>query len=437
MTKLTAIQKVVVGSGGSSYIDFNSIPQTFTDLVIKLSGRGTTGGENNITITFNGGGGTYTGKRLYGTGTGIASDSTAQWAGFSASSAHSSNTFSNTEIYIQNYKSSSAKSFNVHTANENASSSCLLGIGTQLWSGTSAISSIRLTPDNPFAQYSTATLYGITSAADGAKATGGNIYSDGNYVYHVFRTSGTFTPTSNLSADVLVLGGGGGGGGTSGGGGGAGGLIHGTSLALTANTNYTATVGGGGSLTPGQNGANGVSSSFNSRVGVGGGGGGTSAINTNGVAGGCGGAGSGYGGSKLGGASTQDSSGGTGYGFAGGNGDDGEYRGGGGGGTGQVGYSSSASQPGIGGNGTYLFASWLNATGTGINGYIGGGGGGGGYYSGNPATGGLGGGGTGSNRTGGGTAGIVNCGGGGGGSSDTSNNGTNGSSGVVIVRYAI
>ena len=64
-----------------------------------------------------------------------------------------------------------------------------------------------------------------------AKATGGNIYTDGTYWYHAFRSaSGTFAPTQSLTADILVVAGGGGGGFAStqtgrGGGGGAGGLL--------------------------------------------------------------------------------------------------------------------------------------------------------------------------------------------------------------------
>jgi hypothetical protein len=35
----TAIKTVTVGSGGAANIDFTSIPQTYTDLVLKVSAR--------------------------------------------------------------------------------------------------------------------------------------------------------------------------------------------------------------------------------------------------------------------------------------------------------------------------------------------------------------------------------------------------------------
>ena len=61
--------------------------------------------------------------------------------------------------------------------------------------------------------------------AASAKATGGNIYINGDKTVHVFRTSGTFaiTDTSLTSVDFLAVGGGGGGGANHGSDGGAGG----------------------------------------------------------------------------------------------------------------------------------------------------------------------------------------------------------------------
>jgi len=159
----TLISSVTVGSGGAANIIFSSIPQTYTDLVIKLSGRGSSGGESNITVVFNSGS-TYAGKRLYSDGSTPSSDSTSQWGGFSNASTFTASTFSSNEIYIPNYTSSNAKSWSVDSANETNATNVLMGIGGQLWNGTGAITSITLTPDNVFAQYSTAYLYGISNA---------------------------------------------------------------------------------------------------------------------------------------------------------------------------------------------------------------------------------------------------------------------------------
>lgn len=321
MTSLNmrAIQTVTVGAGGTSTISFTSIPQTYTDLLIKISGRATTGGESNTYITFNGGGGSYTGRRLYATGNGIGTDTTGQWVGFSNASTFTAGAFSNNDVYIPNYTSSNIKIWSVDSVNETNAVNALSGIGAQTWSGTAAITSIALTADNPWAQYSTATLYGISNAATGAKATGGIISQDANYFYHTFTSSGTFTPSQNLTSDVLIVAGAGGGGYFSGGGGGgAGGLQYGT-LSLTSSTNYAVTIGGGGTTPyPGAGaGGDGSNSSFTATYVSNGGGGGGGQGSLNGRNGGSGG-GAATGGGSAGSATQGSTSPLTGYGNNGG-----------------------------------------------------------------------------------------------------------------------
>ena len=50
------ISSQTVGSGGATDITFSSIPQTYTDLVIKVSSRAAGGGavNSNIQFEFNG-----------------------------------------------------------------------------------------------------------------------------------------------------------------------------------------------------------------------------------------------------------------------------------------------------------------------------------------------------------------------------------------------
>ena len=74
-----------------------------------------------------------------------------------------------------------------------------------------------------------------------AKATGGTITFSGGYYYHTFTSNGTFTPTADITCDVLRIAGGGG---ASSGGSGAGGLLYSSatrhlskSILLTAITN--------------------------------------------------------------------------------------------------------------------------------------------------------------------------------------------------------
>ena len=74
-TTYKAIATVTVGSGGAANIEFTSIPATYTDLVIHLSGRTTRNDTaddigielNNVTPTgFPDSSGNYTNRRLLG-----------------------------------------------------------------------------------------------------------------------------------------------------------------------------------------------------------------------------------------------------------------------------------------------------------------------------------------------------------------------------------
>jgi hypothetical protein len=434
------IASVVVGSGGSSSISFTSIPQTYTDLKIVISGRTTYNGPTGQYISFNNSTENFTGRYLFSDNTTPASGVLSRYVGTISGSATAS-VFNSTEIYITNYASSNNKSFSVENVSENNATYGGMNLITGLWSNSNAITSISIAPDNgSYPQHSTATLYGIgdVTASKFAKATGGLITYDSTYVYHTFTSSGIFTPNTALTADYLVVAGGGGGGGSQGGGGGAGGLRctvgatggGGTlesALSLTA-TAYTVTVGAGGNggTSAGSNGSNSV---FGSITSTGGGGGGYYG-SPNGFAGSSGGSGGG-GGNAESGTAGAGGAGTSNQGYAGGAGGvrSGTYpTSGGGGGAGAVGQagaqSADSADGGIG----------VATTISGLSTYYAGGGGG--WISNVPYTGagigGTGGGGNGGN-TSGATAGTANTGGGGGGINGTT--GGAGGSGIVIVRY--
>lgn len=172
MATYQLISSVTVGSGGASSIDFTSIPATYTDLVVKLSARTTNTGSNwqQIRIGFNGTSNTtnWNGRDLYGTGSGTASysyTSDNDAGGWSSSADTTASTFANTEIYIPNYTGSTNKSISTDSTTENNATSALTLLTANLWSNSSAITSIALTPlSGNFAQHSTAYLYGIKSS---------------------------------------------------------------------------------------------------------------------------------------------------------------------------------------------------------------------------------------------------------------------------------
>ena len=156
-----------VGAGGASTITFNNIPQNYTDLVLKVSLRNTLADVwDNAEISFNGSTTSYTQRVVRGNGsTATSFSSTTQtsinyWYEVSASATAS--TFSNGEIYIPNYTSGNNKSVSIDSVTEQNATSAAASLTAGLWSNVSAINLIKLSANGSnFAQYSTATLYGI------------------------------------------------------------------------------------------------------------------------------------------------------------------------------------------------------------------------------------------------------------------------------------
>jgi hypothetical protein len=155
------ISSATVGSGGIATIVFTSIPQTYTDLLIKFSGRNVT---NNFTFSVSINGTTVTsGKRLYGTGSGYGSDTyNGSYTNYLNAAA---NTFGNAEIYVPHYTATTAKTLLVDAVSEDNYVSAYMNFGAFILTSSSAVTSIGLIPESGnFAEHSTAYLYGISNA---------------------------------------------------------------------------------------------------------------------------------------------------------------------------------------------------------------------------------------------------------------------------------
>ena len=167
MANMIPISTVTVGSGGASSIDFNNIPQIYTDLCVKVSVRTTNSNfyENLLLRLNNDSGSNYTVTRLYADSTPYSDRFTSQtfiYIGEVVGNTATSNTFSNMEIYIPNYTSSSYKNISGdHVMENNHASQNYVGLKAGLYNSTSPINAIKLYPSNTLMQYSTATLYGI------------------------------------------------------------------------------------------------------------------------------------------------------------------------------------------------------------------------------------------------------------------------------------
>lgn len=170
------IASVTVGAGGASSIDFTSIPATYDDVCILMSARSTgtnVNAQGFCYFTFNSLTTSFTSRRLIQDGTTVSSDSSGgRFAAYIPNSQATASTFGTMVCYIPNYRSSNNKSYSTDQGMENNSSTAYLqGLVAGLWSNSSAITSISIGgvidstgASANFAQYSTATLYGISKS---------------------------------------------------------------------------------------------------------------------------------------------------------------------------------------------------------------------------------------------------------------------------------
>lgn len=166
------IQTVTVSSGGSSSIDFVSVPQTFTDLYLACSLRSAQSNVFGIHyLRFNGSTASYSGRYLEGNGSSAyqGTYSVGAYLGASTGNGATANTFSNIGAYITNYTSSVAKSVSVDSVGENNSTQSFQTITGSLWNVTDPITRVTVVFDgsDTFLQYSSVSLYGILKGSDG------------------------------------------------------------------------------------------------------------------------------------------------------------------------------------------------------------------------------------------------------------------------------
>lgn len=156
------IATYTVGSGGVASIDFLNIPQTYTDLVIKVSARSDQSGVNrsfkiqpNATDT--------TAIRAGSEQSPVVTYSDTGISFYLPGAGATASIFGNTEIYIPNYTSNvNYKSISTDSVNENNATDAGLMFSAGLYSSGVPITSIRLLINlGVFVQNTSAHLYGI------------------------------------------------------------------------------------------------------------------------------------------------------------------------------------------------------------------------------------------------------------------------------------
>jgi hypothetical protein len=171
---MTLIETKTLGASAAS-IEFTSIPQDGTDLLLVYSLRDTSvsgsSTANGVDAKINGTTSNFSFRRLLGNGSAVSSATGDFEAGFGITnnSSGTSNTFSSGAIYFPNYSGSTPKSYSLDAVNENNGTSALIAILAGLWNDTSAITSITISPNggNSFVSGTTASLYKITKGSSG------------------------------------------------------------------------------------------------------------------------------------------------------------------------------------------------------------------------------------------------------------------------------
>jgi hypothetical protein len=171
---MTLIETKTLGAAASS-IEFTSIPQDGTDLLLLVSPSNSTD-LVETRLRFNSDtGSNYTTRRLYGSGSSVARDtSSTTYLPFLLGNATSftANTFGNGAITIPNYRGSTAKSVSADTVSENNGTESYQNITAGLWNSTAAITSILiLPPSGNLLANTTASLYKVTNGSDGIVTT--------------------------------------------------------------------------------------------------------------------------------------------------------------------------------------------------------------------------------------------------------------------------
>ena len=162
------IETITVGSGGTSAIDFTSIPATYTDLKLVFSIRtsrsnsaiDSIGLKTNNVLT------NQSHRGLLGDGSAASSFTYTEISAIVTGNTGVASIFGNGEFYLPNYSGSTNKSVSVDSVQENNATQARADMGAGLWSQTTAINQLTLYSQNfaTILQYSSASLYGINNS---------------------------------------------------------------------------------------------------------------------------------------------------------------------------------------------------------------------------------------------------------------------------------
>ena len=162
------IQTVTLGSA-TTQIDLASIPATYTDLLLVMSVRGVISATaDDIGLKFNDSAANGAARYLQGTASAVSSATNSYILNTLEPGANATgSTFGNSSVYIPNYAGSTNKSLSTDNAMENNATTSYIRVQGSIWAQTTAINKITIYSLNGtnLAQYSSASLYGITKGS--------------------------------------------------------------------------------------------------------------------------------------------------------------------------------------------------------------------------------------------------------------------------------
>ena len=158
-----SIATVTVGSGGTSFAEFTSIPSTYKHLQIRCSIRGTANNYQLVRLNSDSAN-NYAYHYMYGTGSAIGAGNVTSTSsmGFT-DTTNTASIFNGLIIDILDYTSTTKNKTLRGFGGFDTNGAGFLSMNSGLWFKTpEAVTTVRFTPDTgSYAEYSSFALYGI------------------------------------------------------------------------------------------------------------------------------------------------------------------------------------------------------------------------------------------------------------------------------------